>query len=45
MRFAGNEALREPAALVLGAFAAVAYLKEALGIAAASEVPTDLSLS
>jgi len=45
MRFAGNAGLREPAALVLGAFAAVEYLKEALGIAAASEVPTDLSLS
>jgi len=45
MRFAGNAALREPAALVLGAYSAVEYLKEVLGIAPASEVPTDLSLS
>jgi hypothetical protein len=45
MRFAGSAALREPAALVLGAYSAVEYLKEVLGIAAASEVPTDLSLS
>lgn len=45
MRFAGNAALMEPAALVLGAYSAVEYLKEVLGIAPASEVPTDLSLS
>jgi len=45
MRFAGNAALRESAALVLGAYAAVEYLKEVLGIADTNQVPTDLSLS
>jgi hypothetical protein len=45
MRFAGNASLREPAALVLGAYSAVEYLKRVLGIASAHEVPTDLTLS
>ncbi|MGB8329947.1 MAG: hypothetical protein WCE62_07450 [Polyangiales bacterium] len=45
MRFAGCSALREPAAAVMGAFAAVEHLKQVLGIASARELPPDLSLS
>lgn len=44
-RFAGTPALREPAAVVVGAFAAVEHLKEVLGISAAQEFPADLALS
>lgn len=44
MRFAGSPALREPAAVVMGAFSAVEHLKEVLGIAAACELPSELTL-
>jgi len=44
-RFAGVPALREPAAVVMGAFAAVEHLKEVLGISAAQEFPAALALS
>ena len=37
IRFAGSPALREPAAMVLGAFSAVEHLKEVLGISAERE--------
>jgi len=45
MRFAGSQALQEPAAAVMGAFAAVEHLKEVLGIAPAQELPPELKLS
>jgi hypothetical protein len=45
MRFAGSMALREPAAAIMGAFAAVEHIKEVLGIAPARELPPDLALS
>jgi hypothetical protein len=45
IRFAGSPALREPAAMVLGAFSAVEHLKEVLGISAARELPPELTLS
>ena len=45
MRFAGAPALREPAAMVMGAFSAVEHLKEVLGISAARELPPELTLS
>jgi hypothetical protein len=45
MRFAGSPALQEPAAAVMGAFAAVEHLKEVLGIATARELPSELKLS
>ncbi|MGB8223484.1 MAG: hypothetical protein WCF10_12945 [Polyangiales bacterium] len=45
MRFAGSPALREPAALVMGAFAAVEHIKEVLGVGVARELPPDLVLS
>jgi len=44
-RFAASEALRMPAAMIAGAFAAVEHLKETLGIADARELPPDLRLS
>jgi hypothetical protein len=44
MRFAGSTKLREPAAAVAGAFAAVEHLKEVLGIAPARDLPPDLTL-
>jgi hypothetical protein len=44
LRFAGSPALRETAAAVAGAFAAVEHLKEVLGIAAARDLPPDLTL-
>ncbi|NIP88439.1 MAG: hypothetical protein GWO21_05490 [Gammaproteobacteria bacterium] len=44
MRFAGSPALREPAAAIVGAFSAVEHLKEVLGIAAALELPSELTL-
>jgi hypothetical protein len=44
IRFAGSPALREPAAAVMGAFAAVEHLKGVLGIAAARELPPELRL-
>jgi hypothetical protein len=43
-RLAGSPCLREPAAWIAGAFAAVEHLKEVLGIAAARELPADLCL-
>lgn len=43
-RLAGTPELHEPAAWVAGAFAAVEHLKEALGIAAARELPSGLRL-
>ena len=45
MRFAGSPALAAPAAEIAGAFAAVEHIKEALGIAAARELPSELRLS
>jgi len=45
MRFAGSPELREPAALVMGAFAAVEQIKEVLGITVTREFPPDLVLS
>ena len=45
VRFAGSPALRGPAAAILGAFSAVEHLKEVLGIAAAGELPSELTLS
>jgi hypothetical protein len=45
LRFAGSPALAEPAAAILGAFSAVEHLKKVLGIAAARELPRELSLS
>jgi len=45
IRFAGLPALAEPAAAIMGAFAAVEHLKEVLGIAAARDFPTELRLS
>jgi len=45
MQFAGSSALAEPAAAIMGAFAAVEHLKEVLGIAAARELPAELRLS
>jgi len=45
MRFAGSPALREPAAVIIGAFSAVEHLKEVLGIAAARELSPELMLS
>ncbi|MBW1761030.1 MAG: hypothetical protein JRE45_06975 [Deltaproteobacteria bacterium] len=45
MRFAGSPALREPAAAIMGAFSAVEHLKEVLGIAAARELSSELTLS
>ena len=44
MRFAGSPALREPAAVIMGAFSAVEHLKEVLGISAARELPSELTL-
>ena len=44
MRFAGSESLRAPAAAVLGAFAAVEHLKQALEIGDPRNFPTDLTL-
>jgi len=45
LRFAGSPALRGPAAAIMGAFSAVEHLKEVLGIAAARELPSTLTLS
>ena len=45
LRFAGSPALREPAAAIVGAFSAVEHLKEILGVAAARELPIELTLS
>ena len=45
VRFAGSPALRAPAAAVMGAFSAVEHLKEVLGLAAARELPPELTLS
>ena len=45
LRFAGSLALREPAAVIIGAFSAVEHLKKVLGIAAARELPPELTLS
>jgi len=45
MRFAASPALRDPAAAIMGAFSAVEHLKEVLGIGAAREFPSDLTLS
>ena len=44
-RFAGSTALREPAAVIAGAFAAVEQIKDTLGIAAARPFPAELRLS
>jgi hypothetical protein len=44
-RFAGTEALLEPAAAILGAFSAVEYIKETLGLGPARTLPSDLTLS
>ncbi len=44
-RFAGSTALRAPAALIAGAFAAVEHIKDTLGIAAARPFPAELRLS
>lgn len=44
-RFAGSPALREPAAAIMGAFAAVEHIKEVLGIAPAGKISADLTLS
>ncbi len=45
MRFAGSPALARPAAAIMGAFTAVEYLKEVVGLAAASELSGELRLS
>jgi len=45
LRFAGSPRLQEPAAAIMGAFAAVEHLKGVLGIAAARELPPGLTLS
>lgn len=44
-RFAGAPFLEEPAAAVMGAFAAVEHLKGTLGIGEARDFPTDVQLS
>ncbi len=44
-RFAGSEALGEPAAAIMGAFAAVEHIKEVLGVGEAREFPSGLTLS
>ena len=45
MRFAGSSALLEPAAAIMGAFSAVEHIKEVLGIAAARNFSSELTLS
>jgi len=45
MRFAGSQALAEPAAAIMGAFSAVEHLKAVLGIADARELSLELTLS
>jgi hypothetical protein len=45
LRFAGSPALRAPAAAILGAYSAVEHLKQVLGIAAARDLPPELTLS
>ncbi len=42
--FAGRASLRAPAAAILGAFAAVEHLKEALGAGEPRDFPPDLTL-
>jgi len=44
MHFAGKASLRAPAAAVVGAFAAVEHLKEALGVGQPREFPSNLTL-
>ena len=44
-QFAGSLHLVDPAAAIIGAFCAVEHIKEALGIAAARELPSELRLS
>ena len=45
LRFAGSPELAEPAAAVVGAFAAVEHLKAVLGVGTRRDFPSDLSLS
>jgi hypothetical protein len=45
MRFAGNAALRSPAAAIVGAFCAVEHIKAVLGLAKARGFPTDVTLT
>jgi len=44
MHFAGKASLRAPAAAVIGAFAAVEHLKQALGVGEPRDFPPDLTL-